>query len=59
MQPTLRLRPRRPAVAYDASSNLDLLLTIAALATLVTIGAKRWRAQGLDLDGERGIEDGN
>ena len=36
-----------------------LLLTIAALATLVTIGAKRWRAQGLDLDGERGIEDGN
>ncbi len=36
-----------------------MLLTIAALATLVTVGARRWRAAGLDLDGERGVEDDN
>jgi len=46
--------------ASDARKTWVLLLgTIAALATLVTIGAKRWRAQGLDLDGERGVEEGN
>lgn len=36
-----------------------MLLTIAALATLVTVGARRWRAAGLDLDGEHGVEDDN
>ena len=33
-----------------------MLSTIGALALLVTVGAKRWRAQGLDLDGERGAD---
>jgi len=36
-----------------------MLTTIGAIALLVTIGAKRWRAQGLDIDGQRGIEEGN
>ena len=35
-----------------------MLSTIGALALLVTVGAKRWRAQGLDLDGARGADDG-
>ncbi|MCK5945335.1 MAG: sodium-dependent transporter [Planctomycetes bacterium] len=30
-----------------------ILLTIGGLVALVTIGAKRWRAQGLDLDGKQ------
>ena len=34
-----------------------MLSTIGALALLVTVGAKRWRAQGLDLDGARGADD--
>ena len=41
MQPTLRLRPRRPAVANDASSNLDLLLTIAAPSANPNLSSQR------------------
>ena len=34
-----------------------ILLTIGAIATLTTIGARRWRAQGLDLDGTEPAND--
>jgi SNF family Na+-dependent transporter len=36
---------------------LLILGTILALVVMTAIGARRWRAQGLDLDGERGVEE--
>ena len=34
-----------------------LLLTIAALVAITFVGARRWRAQGLDLDGRHPSHD--
>ncbi len=36
---------------------LFLLVTIAGLVAITAIGAKRWRAQGLDLDGQHPAKD--
>lgn len=46
----------------DASANarltwLVLLATIAGLVVITTIGSRRWRAQGLDLDGKHPAPD--
>jgi hypothetical protein len=34
-----------------------LLLTIAGLVAITAVGARRWRAQGLDLDGKLPAQD--
>ncbi|MCA8978119.1 MAG: sodium:calcium symporter, partial [Planctomycetes bacterium] len=46
------------ANASDAGLTWILMLaTIAGLVTITALGARRWRAQGLDLDGQRPLED--
>ncbi|MCR9243849.1 MAG: sodium-dependent transporter [bacterium] len=56
--PTTENIAKFEANASDAGKTWILMLvTIAGLVIITTLGAKRWRAQGLDLDGQQPLED--